>query len=147
MNTNSYKTRSARKEDISRDWYLVDAEGQTLGRMCTQIAMILRGKNKACFTPHVDCGDYVIVINAEKVKLSGQKIDQKKYLTYSGYPGGQKSKTAKQVLRQKPEKIVEHAVIGMLPKTKLGSATFKKLFVYTGPDHKHDAQKPKTIKF
>lgn len=147
MNTNSYKTRSARKEDITRDWYLVDAEGQTLGRMCTQIAMILRGKNKACFTPHVDCGDYVIVINAEKIKLSGQKFDQKEYLSYSGYPGGQKRKSIKELLQQKPEKIVEHAVKGMLPRNRLGRATFKKLFVYKGSEHKHDAQKPKTIKF
>ncbi len=145
MDTLSYKTPSARKEDVKRDWYLVDAEGKTLGRLCSQIAHVLRGKHKPDYTPHVDCGDYVIVINAEKVRLTGQKWDQKEYITFSGYPGGQKRIKAKDLVNRKPVALIEHAVKGMLPKNRLGRAMFKKLFVYEGPEHKHQAQKPKTL--
>jgi len=145
VDTLSYKTPSARKEDVKRDWYLVDAEGKTLGRLCSQIAHVLRGKHKPDYTPHVDCGDYVIVINAEKVRLTGQKWDQKEYITFSGYPGGQKRIKAKDLVNRKPVALIEHAVKGMLPKNRLGRAMFKKLFVYEGPEHKHQAQKPKTL--
>ena len=147
VDTLSYKTKSAKKNEIEREWFLVDAEGQTLGRMCSRIAAILRGKTKPTFTPHVDTGDFVIVINADKIELSGKKMTDKEYLSYSGYPGGQKSITPKELLVKKPTAVVEMAVKGMLPKTKLGRAMIKKLFVYAGPDHKHKAQQPKEIKF
>ncbi len=145
MNTLSYKTKSIRKEDVQRDWYIVDAEGQNVGRMCTQIASILRGKHKASYTPHIDNGDNIIVINAEKVVFSGNKWKNKIYLRYSGYPGGQKKRTAGEMLAKKPEAIVEKAVRGMLPKNRLGRAMFKKLFVYTGSEHPHQAQQPKSL--
>lgn len=145
MHKLSYKTVSVRKEDVQRKWYVIDAEGETVGRMCTQIATILRGKNKPSFTPHSDTGDYVIVINADKVRFTGDKMNQKVYLTYSLYPGGQKSVIAKDLLVKKPIKIVEEAVKGMLPKTKLGRAMFKKLFVYAGGEHPHSAQKPELL--
>lgn len=147
MDTLSYKTKSLRKEDVERDWYIVDATNLTLGRISTKIAQVLRGKHKPSFTPHVDNGDYVIVINAEKIRLTGNKLNDKVYIRYSGYPGGQKSKTAKQVLDSKPTAIVEHAVKGMLPKNRLGSAIYKKLFVYVGAEHPHGAQKPQEINF
>lgn len=115
--------------------------------MCTQVAHVLRGKHKPSYTPHVDCGDYVIVINADKVRFTGNKWNQKEYITYSGYPGGQKRRTAKEQLDRKPIAIVEHAVKGMLPKNRLGRAMFKKLFVYTGAEHPHIAQKPENLKF
>ncbi|MEM6965671.1 MAG: 50S ribosomal protein L13 [Bacteroidota bacterium] len=146
MNTLSYKTQSANKETVERKWYIVDADGQTLGRMCTKIATVLRGKHKPSYTPHVDCGDNVIVINAEKVRLTGSKMEQKVYLTYSGYPGGQKSKTAAELMAKKPYAMVEKAVKGMLPKNKLGRAMFKKLYVYAGEEHPHAAQKPEELK-
>ena len=145
MNTLSYKTQSLRKEDVERDWLIVDAAGQNVGRMCTQIATILRGKHKASYTPHVDNGDYIIVINAEKVNFSGLKWKQKVYQRYSGYPGGQKERTAEEMLAKKPEAIVEKAVKGMLPKGRLGRAMFKKLFVYVGSEHPHQAQQPKPL--
>lgn len=147
MNTLSYKTVSAKKETVERKWFIVDAQDQIVGRMCTHIAHILRGKHKPSFTPHVDCGDNIIVINADKVRFTGAKWDQKTYLTYSGYPGGQKSRTAKEVHEKKPYAVVENAVRGMLPKTKLGRAMIKKLFVYAGDEHPHAAQKPEEIKF
>ena len=146
VNTLSYKTKSARKEDVVHDWYIVDAEGETLGRMCTRIATVLRGKHKPSYTPHVDCGDHVIVINADKVRLTGAKMEQKTYLRYSGYTGGQKSRTAAELLKKKPYALVENAVKGMLPKNRLGRAMFKKLFVYAGPAHPHAAQKPAPLK-
>ena len=146
MDTLSYKTKSARKEDVVRDWYIVDATNQTLGRMSSKIAQVLRGKHKPSFTPHVDTGDYVIVINAEKVRLTGNKWNDKVYLRYSGYPGGQSSKTAKQVLDSHPIRIVEHSVKGMIPKNKLGSAIYRKLFVYEGAEHPHEAQKAIELK-
>lgn len=146
MDTLSYKTKSARKEDVVRDWFIVDATNLTLGRLSSKIAQVLRGKHKPSFTPHVDTGDYVIVINAEKVRLTGNKWNDKEYLRYSGYPGGQKSKTAKQILDSKPHAIVEHSVKGMLPKNRLGRAIYKKLFVYVGAEHPHEAQKPQDLK-
>jgi len=145
VNTLSYKTKSANKQTVQRKWYIVDANDQVLGRMCTKIATVLRGKHKPSYTPHVDTGDYVIVINADKIVLTGNKVNDKKYLTYSGYPGGQKSKTAKQLLDKKPIAVVENAVKGMLPKNKLGRAIYKKLFVYAGTEHNHGAQKPENL--
>jgi len=145
VNTLSYKTKSASKHTVERSWYIVDATDMVVGRMCTRIATILRGKHRPDFTPHVDCGDHVIVINAEKVKFTGNKLENKKYITFSGYPGGQKSKTAKQLLATRPIRVVENAVRGMLPKNKLGRAMFKKMFVYEGGAHPHSAQKPETL--
>ncbi len=150
MDTLSYKTKSAKKQEVERKWYVVDADGETVGRLCTRIASVLRGKHKPSYTPHVDTGDYVIVVNAEKVRFTGNKMDDKVYLTYSGYPGGQKSATAKEMLAKKPISIIEIAVKGMLPKNKLGRAMFKKLFVYEGGMEnveKHQAQKPEPFKF
>lgn len=145
MHKLSYRTVSVRKEDVQRKWYVIDAEGETVGRMSTQIATILRGKNKPSFTPHTDTGDYIIVINADKVRFTGDKMNQKVYLTYSLHPGGQKSVFAKDLMVKKPIKIVEEAVKGMLPKTKLGRAMFKKLFVYASAEHPHTAQKPEVL--
>lgn len=141
----SYKTKSVSKEDVERDWYIIDAENQTLGRMASRIALILQGKNKPTYTPHVDTGDYVIVVNADKIRLTGNKMEQKEYITFSGYPGGQKRILAKDLLKRKPTRIVERSILGMLPKTKLGNAMGKKLFIYAGDDHKHQAQQPKKL--
>ena len=140
-----YKTQSLRNEDVQRDWHIVDAEGQTVGRLCTKIATVLRGKHKTNYTPHIDGGDYVIVVNADKVKFSGNKWRSKEYLRYSGYPGGLKRRTAEEMLAKKPEAIVEKAVKGMLPKNRLGRAVFRKLFVYAGAEHPHSAQQPKSL--
>ncbi len=145
MNTLSYKTQSANKDTVDRKWFVVDAEGQTLGRMCTKIATVLKGKHKPSYTPHVDTGDNVIVINADKIRLTGSKMEQKVYLSYSLYPGGQKSITAKELMVKKPYAVVEKAVKGMLPKNKLGRAMFKKLYVYAGAEHPHAAQKPENL--
>lgn len=144
MKTLSYKTISAKKEDFDnkRKWYVVDADGLTLGRLSTKIASILRGKTNPAYTPHADTGDFVIVTNAGKVRLTGKKSLNKEYETYSGYPGGQKIKTAKELYLKNPEYILEHAVKGMLPKNSLGRQMFKKLFLYKGADHPHAAQKP-----
>jgi len=147
VDTLSYKTKSANKNSVEKSWFIVDATDMVVGRMCTQIATVLKGKHRAYYTPHADCGDYVIVINAEKVKFTGTKIDNKTYLTYSGYPGGQKSKTAKQLLNSQPIKVVENAVRGMLPKNSLGRAMYRKLFVYEGAYHPHVAQKPQTLEY
>lgn len=147
MNTLSYKTQSAKKGEVERNWYVIDAEGEVVGRLCSQIAHVLRGKHKPSYTPHVDTGDYVIVINAEKIRFTGDKWDQKEYITFSGYPGGQKRRTAKEMRDKKPIGVVEIAVRGMLPKTKLGRAMIKKLFVYEGAEHPHQAQQPKPLKF
>ena len=130
---------------IERKWYVVDAEGQTLGRLATQVAATLRGKNKPIFTPFLDTGDYVIVVNADKICVTGKKLDQKTYFSHSKYIGGVKETTLREMLAKKPERVVEHAVIGMLPKGPLGRAMAKKLFVYAGPEHKHQAQKPETM--
>ena len=144
-NTLSYKTKSLRNKDVDRAWHIVDAEGKTVGRLCTTIATVLRGKHKPNYTPHIDGGDYVIVINADKVKFSGNKWKSKEYLRYSGYPGGLKRRTAEEMLAKKPEAIVEKAVKGMLPKNRLGRAVFKKLFVYAGAEHPHQAQQPQPL--
>ncbi len=132
---------------IDRKWYVVDAEGMTLGRLASEVAKILRGKNKPIFTPHMDTGDYVIVVNAEKVKVTGKKLDQKIYYHHSGYVGGLKETTLKEKLARKPEQVIELAVKGMLPKGPLGRQMYRKLFVYAGPEHNHAAQKPETLTF
>ncbi len=145
MDTLSYKTKSARKEDVERKWYVVDAENVVLGRLGTKVATILRGKHKPSYTPHTDTGDYVVVINAEKIRLTGDKGNQREYISYSLYPGGQKRVTINEMLAKKPTYPVEHAVKGMLPKGKLGRAMYRKLFVYTGTEHPHTAQQPETL--
>lgn len=145
MNTLSYKTISANKETVNKEWVIVDAEGATLGRLATLIASTLRGKHKTNFTPHVDCGDNVVVINAEKVTLSGNKWDDKEYVRHTGYPGGQRITKAKDLLKKKPISLVEEAVKGMLPKNRLGSALYKNMHVYAGPSHPHEAQKPRKL--
>ena len=145
MDTLSYKTKSANKEGVQKEWYLVDAENQPLGRMASAIAMILRGKHKPTYTPHADTGDYVIVINADKVKLTGNKLLDKEYLRYSGYPGGQRAFSPKQLFVKKPTFVVENAIRGMLPKNRLGRALFNNLKVYAGAEHPHEAQQPKSI--
>lgn len=145
MDTLSYKTISANKATVDKQWVLVDAEGEILGRLASKVAKLLRGKYKPSFTPHVDCGDNVIIINAEKINLSGKKWDSKTYIHYTGYPGGQRSAVAKDVLAKHPERIVEKSVKGMLPKNKLGAELFRNLKVYVGPAHDQEAQKPSAI--
>ena len=141
------KTFMASPSTIERKWYVVDANGCTLGRLASEIAKVLRGKNKPSFTPNVDTGDYVIVVNADKVKVSGKKLDQKKYYHHSGFVGGLKETSLREKLATKPEEVLEMAVKGMLPKGPLGREMYKKLFVYAGPEHKHQAQKPEELKF
>ena len=141
------QTYMANPDKIERKWYVVDAEGCTLGRLASGVASVLRGKNKPQFTPHVDTGDYVIVVNAEKVKVTGKKLLQKVYYNHSDYVGGMKETTLKEMLAKKPEKVLELAVKGMLPKGPLGRDMYTKLFVYAGPEHKHEAQKPEAITF
>ena len=141
------KTFMASPATIDRKWYVVDATDMTLGRLASEVAMVLRGKNKAIFTPHIDTGDYVIVINAEKVKVTGKKLDQKVYYRHSEYVGGMKETTLREMLAKKPEKVVELAVKGMLPKGPLGNQMYTKLYVYAGPEHKHAAQKPEVLTF
>ena len=145
MDTLSYKTISAKKATVDKQWLLVDAEGETLGRLASKVAKLLRGKHKPNFTPHVDCGDNVIVINAEKIQLTGKKWDDKVYLRYTGYPGGQRSQTAREMLAKTPERVVEKAIKGMLPKNRLGADLFRNLKVYVGPEHNQEAQKPTAI--
>lgn len=142
MDTLSYKTVSGNKETADKKWFVVDAEGQTVGRLASNVAKIIRGKHKTNFTPHADCGDNVIIINAEKVSFSGTKLVDKTYVRYTGYPGGQRMTTAQQMLEKHPERLIEKAVKGMLPKNKLGRKLFTNLKVYTGPEHKQEAQKP-----
>lgn len=141
------KTFMASTAAVERKWYVVDAEGKTLGRLASEVAKVLRGKHKPIFTPHIDTGDYVIVVNAEKVKVTGKKLNQKIYYHHSGYVGGMKETTLKEMLAKKPERVLEHAVKGMLPKGPLGRQMYKKLFVYAGPEHKHAAQKPEVLTF
>ena len=141
------KTFMASPATIDRKWYVVDADGKTLGRLASEIAKVLRGKNKASFTPHIDTGDYVIVINAAKVVVTGKKLDQKIYYHHSDYVGGMKETTLREKIAKKPEEVVELAVKGMLPKGPLGRQMYKKLFVYAGPEHKHAAQKPEVLTF
>jgi large subunit ribosomal protein L13 len=145
MNTTSYKTRSANASTVKKEWLLVDAENMVLGRLASKIATLLRGKHKPYYTPHVDCGDNIIVINAEKVRMTGLKWDAKNYIHHTTYPGGQRSITANQMLVKKPAFIVEHAVKGMLPKNRLGSALYRNLKVYVGQEHPHEAQNPRVI--
>ena len=145
MDTLSYKTISANKATVDKEWLLVDAEGETLGRLASKVALMLRGKLKTDYTPHVDCGDNVIVINAEKVHLSGNKWSDKQYIRHTGYPGGQRSITAEELLKKKPIGIVENAVRGMLPKNRLGRELFRNLYVYMGDAHNQEAQQPKKI--
>jgi len=140
------KTLSAKKEDVERKWYLVDAEGQVLGRLATHLASILTGKTKPIYTPHVDTGDFVVVVNAERIRLTGKKLEKKVYYWHTGYPGGIKDISAKDLLAKKPERVLKHAVKGMLPKNPLGRQMFKKLKVYAGPDHPHQAQEPEPLK-
>ena len=140
-------TYMANPDKIERKWYVVDAEGKTLGRLASEVAKVLRGKNKPVFTPHVDTGDYVIVVNAEKVKVSGKKMEQKIYYNHSEYVGGMKETTLKEMMDKKPERVIELAVKGMLPKGPLGRAMIKKLHVYAGPEHKNAAQKPEVLTF
>ena len=145
MDTLSYKTISANKSTVDKQWLLVDAEGQTLGRLASKVAKLLRGKHKPNFTPHVDCGDNVIIINAEKINLTGNKWEDKEYQRYTGYPGGQRSTSAKELLEKHPERIIEKSVKGMLPKNRLGADLFRNLKVYAGSEHGQEAQKPKAI--
>ena len=146
MDSLSYKPISANAATVTKEWVVIDATNEVLGRLASQIAKILRGKNKPGYTPHVDCGDYVIVVNAEKVKLTGDKLTEKVYVRHTGYPGGQRFATAQDYLKKKPEFVIEEAVRGMLPKTRLGEAIFKNLKVYAGAEHPHAAQNPKAIK-
>lgn len=147
MSSLRYKTISANAQTRTQEWYVVDAAGQTVGRLSSKIASVLRGKNKPSYTPHVDCGDFVIVLNADKVVFTGQKWNQKEYITYSGYTGGQKRTVAKEVLAKHPDRVLNNAVKGMLPKTKLGRQMIKKLFIYQNEEHPHSAQQPKEFTF
>lgn len=146
MNTLSYKTVSANNATVQKEWFVLDATNQVLGRLSSQVASILRGKHKTSFTPHVDCGDNVIIINAEKVRLTGKKWNEKEYVRHTGYPGGQRITTPAQVAITKPEKIIETAVKKMLPRNRLGNAIFGNLYVYAGNEHPHTAQQPKELK-
>jgi large subunit ribosomal protein L13 len=146
VNTLSYKTVSANSNTVKKEWVVIDANSEILGRLSSKIAMVIRGKHKPNFTPHVDCGDNVIVINADKVKLTGKKMNEKQYVHYTGYPGGQRFISPKDLMVKHPTAVVEKAVRGMLPKTKLGNALIKNLYVYAGGEHPHAAQNPKNIK-
>ncbi|MEM7383194.1 MAG: 50S ribosomal protein L13 [Bacteroidota bacterium] len=146
MESLSYKTRSAKQQSFNKAWMLVDAKGHALGRLASQVAMIIRGKNKPYFTPHVDCGDHVVIINAAKIHLTGKKWDQKQYVSHTGYPGGQRATTPSKLKNKFPTRIIEHAVRGMLPKNKLGRRLFHNLHVYAGQEHSHPAQQPQEIK-
>lgn len=145
MNTLSYKTVSANKSTVQKEWYVVDAKDMVLGRLASRVAMVLRGKHKPDFTPHVDCGDNVIVINADKVRLTGNKVTEKQYIRHTGYPNGQRTQTPKDLFAKKPEAVVENAVKGMLPKNRLGSELFRNLHVFAGDKHTHEAQQPKEL--
>jgi len=145
VDTLSYKTVSANKATVNKEWLHVDAEGQTLGRLSSTVAKLLRGKHKPNFTPHVDCGDNVIITNAAKINLTGKKWTDKSYIRHTGYPGGQRSLTAQELFDKNPERLIEKAVKGMLPKNKLGAALFRNLKVYAGAEHNQEAQQPKTI--
>ncbi|MBX7224938.1 MAG: 50S ribosomal protein L13 [Chitinophagales bacterium] len=146
MKTLSYKTDSVYIAEGDRKWYVIDAEDQTLGRLCSRISLVLQGKHKPSYTPHVDTGDHIIVINAEKIVLTGNKVEDKQYIWHTGYPGGQRFKTPKQVLQKDPAFLIENAVKGMLPRTRLGRAMYAKLHVYAGTAHPHAAQKPEKLK-
>ncbi len=145
MDTLSYKTISANAATVTKEWLVIDATDQVLGRLASRVAVVLRGKNKPNFTPHVDCGDNVIIINADKVRLTGKKFTDKVYTRHTGYPGGQRFTNPKALMASKPTAVVEHAVRGMLPKNRLGDKIFGNLYVYAGSEHPHEAQKPRTI--
>ena len=145
VDTLSYKTVSANKATVEKEWLLVDANGETLGRMASKVAKLLRGKHKPDFTPHVDCGDNVIIVNADKVRLTGNKWNDRVFFYHSGYPGGRKDVTPAQLFAKSPERLVERAVKGMLPKSRLGRQLFRNLYVYAGPEHKQEAQQPKVL--
>jgi large subunit ribosomal protein L13 len=145
VSTLSYKTVSANRATVQKQWVLVDAENQTVGRLASVIALVLRGKHRPDYTPHVDCGDNVVVINAEKVRFTGAKWEQKEYVHYTGYPGGQRAVKASMLLAKKPTAVLEHAIKGMLPKNRLGRRLYSNLYVYAGNEHKHEAQSPQTI--
>ncbi|QJD78604.1 50S ribosomal protein L13 [Spirosoma rhododendri] len=147
MNTLSYKTISANKETVQKEWVVVDAQGEVLGRLASQVASLIRGKHKTNFTPHVDCGDNVIVINADKIRLTGAKMTDKVYTRHTGYPGGQRFTSPRLLLEKHPERIIEHAVKGMLPKNRLGRRLYTNLYVYAGEQHPHEAQQPTAVKF
>lgn len=146
MENRIYKTVSANAATVDKQWLLIDAEGQHLGRLCSTIASLLRGKHKTNFTPHVDCGDNIVVINAEKVVLTGKKWEQKEYVRFTGYPGGQRFRTAEEQMKRNPISLVEKGVKGMLPKNKLGRALFRNMYVYAGAEHEQDAQQPQEFK-
>lgn len=145
MDSLSYKTQSANRQTVTKKWFVIDAENQTVGRLATKLAMVIRGKHKASFTPHVDCGDHVIVLNAGKVRFTGSKLQDKEYQTFSGYPSGQKTATAKELMDRKPTQVLYNAVKGMLPKNKLQAVALKNLLLLEGTDHPHGAQKPQTL--
>jgi large subunit ribosomal protein L13 len=142
-----FTTKHANAATVTRNWYVVDGTNQTVGRMCARVALMLRGKHKTSYTPHVDTGDYIIITNADKVVFTGNKAEQKIYINFSGYPGGKKEETAANLLKRRPDAVLERAVKGMLPKNRLGRAMVKKLYVYAGPTHPHTAQSPKELKF
>ncbi|CAN5126949.1 50S ribosomal protein L13 [soil metagenome] len=145
MDTVSYKTISTNKATATKSWLLVDAENETVGRLASKVAYLVRGKHKTAYTPHVDCGDNIVIINAEKVRFTGKKMDDKVYTRYTGYPGGQRFATPKMLLEKTPERLLEHAIGRMLPKTRLGDRLRRNVFVYAGTEHKHEAQNPKKI--
>ena len=146
MDSLSYKTQFVNKENVSKQWIIVDADSAVLGRLASEVAKIIRGKHKPSYTPYVDCGDNVIIINAEKIRLTGRKMDDKVYISHTGYPGGQRFKTPRELMEKNPKGILESAVRGMLPKNRIGRALFKNLYVYEGAEHPHAAQNPKTVK-
>lgn len=146
MDTLSYKTRSAKKNELQKEWYLIDADNEIVGRLATQVALLLRGKRKTLYTPNLDCGDNVIIINAEKVVFTGKKLTEKEYVRHTGHPGGQRFATPAELLKRKPEAILEHAIRGMLPHNKLGDELYRSLYVYSGTEHPHQGQNPKVIK-
>jgi large subunit ribosomal protein L13 len=145
MQSRSYSTRTVSDKDVKREWFIVDADGATLGRMTTKIASVLRGKHKPTFTPNMDCGDYVIVINSKKVRMTGKKMTDRPLVRYTGHPGGQRFATPAELIEKNPNKLIEHAVKGMLPKSSLGDKLYTKLFIYEGAEHPHAAQKPKAL--
>lgn len=145
MNTLSYKTVSANAATVKKEWVLIDATDQVVGRLASRVALILRGKHKPYYTPHVDCGDNVIIINAEKIRFTGRKLSDKLYYRYTGFPGGKRTSTPKELLQRKPTAVLEHAIRGMLPKNRLGDAIYRNLHVYAGPEHPHQAQQPKPL--
>ena len=147
VDTLSYKTVSLNKATVNKEWLVIDATDIPLGRLASRVALVLRGKNKPGFTPHVDCGDNVIIVNAEKIRLTGKKMTDRVYVRYTGYPGGQRFTTPKEILASRPEELIRMSVRGMLPKTRLGDKLINNLYIYAGPEHKQQAQNPKTIKF